>query len=76
MHSVINNVYSANEQNEKVSKSVVELNSLKEFAENAEWNRQIDVAAKYYKERIARYEDNFHAWYLNINIGLIMQLFV
>lgn len=66
MHSVINDVYLEKEQKEKVSKTIIELNSLKESAEDAEWNRQIEVAAKYYKERIARCEDNFHAWYLEI----------
>lgn len=37
--------------------------SLKEFADAAEYDFQIKIATEYHRERVAKYDDMMHAWY-------------
>jgi hypothetical protein len=43
---------------------------LKKFADQAELDYSVTVAATYHKERVAKYEDSMQAWYnLLVNWG-------
>ena len=40
--------------------------SLKHFADDAEYNFQIKKAFEYHQERVAKFEDKMDSWYENI----------
>ena len=45
-----------------VSKTA-DFESLKQFADMAEYDFQIAIAGDYHRERVAKYEDSMQSWY-------------
>jgi hypothetical protein len=60
MHTVINEIYN---DTPKTDFEHNQLSFLKKYADEAEWNLQIENAAKYHRERIAKFDGNLNCWF-------------
>ena len=61
MHKVISNLYGDNAVECSMDDNA--LDSLKSFADDAEWNREIQLAARYHQERVAKFNENLTTWF-------------
>ncbi len=64
MHIAINTLFADKDAafRDPTLVKTADFDALKEFADMAEFDFQIQSAFEYHQERVAKYEDKMHAW--------------
>ena len=65
MHIAINKMLADKDRAfvDPTASKTADFESLKEFANAAEYDFQIKIATEYHQERVAKFEDRMEAWY-------------